>query len=221
MFERLAWIQRQNHELTKAENNLRTAVELQNALAQRFPNSPFHLLMKAKVQDGLADVLMEEEKWEDSRQLLESSIKLFTKEIGNDDNLRRFNFILADKYARLAKALRALDELALAAQADRQAGNFDRHRPRGRPASPRMANKWRQHRRPWTHAAAWLALPRCLPGWTWAASNQQPRPMLATAPTLPAWASLNPESAPGIAPPAGVALRQLGQHRPAARKPSR
>jgi serine/threonine protein kinase len=119
--DRLAWVQRQNHDLPAAEKNLRQAVQVQNTLAQRFPDSTFHQLQKARFQDNLADVLLEQKKWEDGRQVLEASIKHLTKVVGKDEGLRWLNHVLADRYGKLARALRALEEPELAADAERHA----------------------------------------------------------------------------------------------------
>jgi tetratricopeptide (TPR) repeat protein/tRNA A-37 threonylcarbamoyl transferase component Bud32 len=129
---KLAHVQRQNHQVEKAEKNLYQAVELQNSLAQLFPKVSFHRFMNIVFQDALAEVLMEQKKWQESRPLLETSIKQLKKLIRQEPDLVFLNNPLADNYGRLAKTLNALGERELASDADRQAREIRQALPKGR-----------------------------------------------------------------------------------------
>jgi serine/threonine protein kinase len=118
---RLAFVQKQNRQLDKAEKNMRQAVDLQSSLAQRFPRVQFHQFMVVFFQDGLVDVLLEQKKWADSRPLLESSIKQLKKLMGQDKTMLFLSYPLSEDYSKLAKTLRELQEPELAVEADRQA----------------------------------------------------------------------------------------------------
>jgi serine/threonine protein kinase/tetratricopeptide (TPR) repeat protein len=129
---RLADLQRQQKgQLPAAEKNLRQAVELQNTLAQRFPKVWFHQFMNVLFRDTLVDVLMDQKKWEDSRPLLDTSIKQMKKLLGQDKSMMFLNFALANNYTKLARTLRELHEPELAAQADQQAREIRLSLPKG------------------------------------------------------------------------------------------
>jgi serine/threonine protein kinase len=131
---KLAGLQKQNHQLDKAEKNLRQAVVLQNSLVLRFPKVPFHQFLNVQFQDALVDVLLEQKKWEESRPLLESSIKQLTKMLGQDKNKSFLGFALADDYGKLAKVLHAVGNPELAAQAEQQAKELRQSLPKKGPS---------------------------------------------------------------------------------------
>jgi serine/threonine protein kinase len=137
---KLAGLQKQSNQLDQAEKNLRQAVVLQNSLVLRFPKVPFHQYINVMFQDALADVLVEQKKWQESRPLVESSIKQLTKMLGQDKNKTFLGFTLADDYAKLAKILRGLGQPELAARAEEQAKEVRQALPKG-PGSPKKLGK--------------------------------------------------------------------------------
>jgi hypothetical protein len=123
-------VQRQNRHPDKAEKNLRQAVEIQTALVQRFPKNVPYRLSKVRFQNDLADLLMEQKRWGESRPVLESNINLLEKLISQDEQMKHQTGILAINYSKLAKSLTMLGEPALAAQADQRAHELGPPPPR-------------------------------------------------------------------------------------------
>jgi tetratricopeptide (TPR) repeat protein len=133
---KLALVQKQKSP-EKAEKNLRQAVELQNSLVQRFPKVAVHQLMNVLFQDALADMLLEQKKWQESRTLLESSIRQLKQLVGQDKSMMYMGGSLADDYAKLARVLHELWKPELAAQADLQAREVRQSLPKGPPGFPK------------------------------------------------------------------------------------
>lgn len=122
--QRLAFVQKQNKELDKAEKNLRLALQDQNSLVQRFPKVFFHQFGKARIQDSLADILLEQKKWDECRQMLESSNVILEKLATQEERMKFLNYALVDNYQKLARAYREMGQAEPAAFAEQRATDF-------------------------------------------------------------------------------------------------
>jgi tetratricopeptide (TPR) repeat protein len=129
---KLGQSQRQSRQLDRAEKNLRQAVEIQNALVQRFPKNIPYRLSKVRFQNDLGDLLLDQKRWKEGRSVLESNISLLEKLIAQDEQLRHQTGILAINYSKLARALNALGEPQAASAAEQRANELGPPPPRDR-----------------------------------------------------------------------------------------
>jgi tetratricopeptide (TPR) repeat protein len=100
-----------------AEANLRKALELQSALARRFPENHSYTFWLAVIQESLGGLLKDQGRLSDARSALEDCIASFQDVLQNDVKAGHVRGILAKNYQTLADVLYQLGDAQAAQQA--------------------------------------------------------------------------------------------------------
>ena len=109
---------------TRAEANLRKALEVQSALARRFPENFFYKFWMAAIQESLGELLEEHGRLPEARSALEDCIASFQEVLRVDVKAGHLRGILARNSMKLADLLRRMGEDQAAEKAARQAEGF-------------------------------------------------------------------------------------------------
>ncbi|MGO9114065.1 MAG: protein kinase domain-containing protein [Thermoguttaceae bacterium] len=109
---------------TRAEANLRKALDVQSTLVRRFPENSSYKFSMAMIQESLGRLLMEHGRLPEARSALQDCIASFKEVLRHDVKAGFVRFILAKNYMDLAEVLRDMGEDKAAEEAARQARNF-------------------------------------------------------------------------------------------------
>jgi tetratricopeptide (TPR) repeat protein len=107
-----------------AESNLRKALDLQSALARRYPKTSSYKFEMAMIYESLAGLLETRGVLPEARSMLQDSIDALKELSQNDPKGPPINRILADHYMSLADLLRRMGEDKAATDADAKARNL-------------------------------------------------------------------------------------------------
>jgi serine/threonine protein kinase len=106
---------------SRAEANLRKALEVQSTLASRFPQSAAYKFWMAVIEESLGGLLQERGRLSEARSALQDGIASFQEVLRSDAKAGHLRGILARNYLSLADVLRRMGEDHAAEQATRQA----------------------------------------------------------------------------------------------------
>jgi tetratricopeptide (TPR) repeat protein len=106
---------------SRAEASLRKALDVQTALARRFPQKSFYKLGLGFIQESLAVFLRDRGELPEARALTEDCIASIKAAMEKDPRLGDIRGMLAQNYWNLADILARLDDEQAAAEAARQA----------------------------------------------------------------------------------------------------
>ncbi|MGA2066329.1 MAG: protein kinase [Thermoguttaceae bacterium] len=124
---------RLNHSLrqsdpTRAEANLRKALDVQSTLARRFPENSAYKFWMAAIEESLGGLLQEHGRLPEARSALQDCIVSFKEVLRNDAKAGHVRGILAKNYLSLADVLRRMGEDQAAEEATRQARDLGQER---------------------------------------------------------------------------------------------
>jgi tetratricopeptide (TPR) repeat protein len=106
---------------SRAEANLRKALDVQSTLARRFPESSSYKFWTAVIQESLGGLLQERGRLPEARSALQDGIVSFQEVLRIDAKAGHVRGILARNYLSLANVLRRMGEDQAADEATRQA----------------------------------------------------------------------------------------------------
>ncbi len=106
---------------TRAEANLRKALDVQSTLARRFPENSSYKFWMAVIQESLGGLLQEHGRLPEARSALQDCIACFKEVLRIDAKAGHVRGILAKNYMSLADVLRRMGEDQAAEEATRQA----------------------------------------------------------------------------------------------------
>ncbi|MGA2034372.1 MAG: serine/threonine-protein kinase [Thermoguttaceae bacterium] len=106
---------------TRAEANLRKALDVQSTLARRFPENSSYTFWMAVIQESLGGLLQEHGRLGEARSALQDCIASFKAVLQKDVKAGHVRDILARNYMNLADVLRRTGEDQAAEEAVRQA----------------------------------------------------------------------------------------------------
>jgi len=117
---------RQNHSLresdpTRAEANLRKALDLQSTLARRFPENSSYKFWMAAIQESLGALFQEQGRLHEARFALQNCVASYQEVLQKDVKSGHVRDILAKNYMNLADVLRRMVEEQASQEARRQA----------------------------------------------------------------------------------------------------
>ena len=124
---------RLNHSLresdaTRAEANLRKALEVQSALARRFPENSSYKFWMAVIQESLGGLFQEHDRLPEARSALQDCIASFKEVLRHDARAGMVRGILAKNYMNLADVMRRMGADQAAEEAERQAAALRQQR---------------------------------------------------------------------------------------------
>lgn len=104
-----------------AETNLRKALDVQAALARRFPENTSYIFWRAVIQESLGGLLQERGRLTEARSALEDCTVSFEALLQKDPKAGHIRGILAKNYASLSDVLRRLGDEQAAEEAANKA----------------------------------------------------------------------------------------------------
>jgi tetratricopeptide (TPR) repeat protein len=105
----------------RAEANLRKALDVQSALAGRFPESSSYKFWTAVIQESLGRLFQERGRLPEARSALQDCIVSYQEVLRNDPKARHVRGILAKVFMSQASVLRRMGDDQAAEEATRQA----------------------------------------------------------------------------------------------------
>jgi tetratricopeptide (TPR) repeat protein len=111
---------------SRAEANLRKALDVQSSLARRFPENFSYKFWTAAIQESLGGLLQEHGRLTEARSALQDCIASFQEVWRHDARAPMVGAILAKNYMNLAEVLHRLGEDQKADEAAAQAQMFER-----------------------------------------------------------------------------------------------
>ncbi len=106
---------------TRAEVNLRKALDVQSTLASRFPENSSYKFWMAVIQESLGELLQVHGRLPEARSALQDCIASFKEVLRTDTKAGHVRGILAKNYEKLAGVLRRMGEDQSAEEAEHQA----------------------------------------------------------------------------------------------------
>ncbi len=106
---------------TRAEANLREALELQSTLARRFPDNTSCKFWMAAIQESLGALFQEQGRLHEARSVLQDCVASYQEVLQRDVTSGRVRDVLAKNYMNLADVLRRMGQEQEAREAQRWA----------------------------------------------------------------------------------------------------